>query len=291
MKLMSENIKYERSDSDNKASLENERNRLGMLAMRYDIEEIKLNDELIETLYKLIGVDKALSGGAVSKITENIVSALGYRLLVKDTDNGDIEYVIKDKRTGELIYRSYVSMFNNDSKKDDKAALSRDIKEGERIALKIRLSDRLTDEQKKQTREDIEHYLYDNGARYEKYTIKAEDSKTGREINGRNWYITYHEGMDLSIFGPYLKDKSLIVNNRAADEDQEEKRQYLFIPPGPRSVFDDTIALFKDNGAIYDPRLKRWYLVGEYDKDKFKDFIKPYTEEDKKHLKDRNNER
>lgn len=73
-------------------------------------------------------------------------------------------------------------------------------RQGDTIQLKIPST---TQEERKR----IENQLFQAGARYYKGTIPAEKSSTGKEVNYKSWYVKYKEGMKLSAFSPYIKEK------------------------------------------------------------------------------------
>lgn len=81
-------------------------------------------------------------------------------------------------------------------------------KEGDTIRLRI--PGGMVPEKKK----EIENQLFQAGARYYKGTIPAEESSTGKEVNYKSWYIKYSEGMDLSVFAPYIKENQKPAQSR-----------------------------------------------------------------------------
>lgn len=56
----------------------------------------------------------------------------------------------------------------------------------------------------------LERQLYKEGARYQKYTIPAEKSYTGAEINGKSWYVNPDRVESLEPFREYIKDSQVI---------------------------------------------------------------------------------
>ena len=180
----------ERNDKE-KRKLEIRRNELGMQAMRYDLWQINIEEDLVETLYRLIDVDIKLGEGELSKIARNIISALGYSLIEIEGQR-----TLINKRTGERAERNLVYSLLDDN----------------------------TDNEK------------------EEDTYKDTDN----------------------------------------EEEYEGRTRYLYIPPGPRSTINDTIRLFKENGARYDKEKKRWYIKGDTDIDKFTPFLDIETPKPKK---------
>ena len=55
----------------------------------------------------------------------------------------------------------------------------------------------------------LENQLYKDGARYQKYAIPAEKSYTGKEINGKSWYVNPDRVESLEPFKEYIKDSQV----------------------------------------------------------------------------------
>ncbi len=90
--------------------------------------------------------------------------------------------------------------------------------------------------------------------------------------------------MDLSVFTPYLKDRGLVDllmktgeggRNFKGEGEKEGRVKYLFIPPGPHSVYKMTVKCFEQNGAKYDPDKKKWYIPSDVDEAVFEGFLEP----------------
>ena len=298
---------------------------LATQTLQLDAQEMNSEDLKIEYIYRMIDTEIANTsyGQEVDlTFTSSIAETAGYRIIdsatMRPEGRPNYPFCLIDSKTGEVVLRNYaVSQEVNESvdnqnnsdhdgsnneektekpqeKPDPKesAGASRILKDGVKIDLIVRISRNLSDVEKKQARRDIEQYLFKNGARYEKYTIPANESRTGKEINGKNWYVAYKEGMNLSVFGPYLKDKSILGNSvlesaqteisgksGVTEANKTADRKYLFLPPAPQAVFKDTIANLKAAGAKFDGETKRWYITSDIDEAKFSDFLQPYDDE------------
>lgn len=149
----------------------------------------------------------------------------------------------------------------------------------------------------------LENQLFAAGARYQKGTIPADKSSTGQEVNYKRWYFKYKDGMDISVFQPYIKgsapakakDNVMPSDKPSAEPRAEQKensasntqeavneqntaktpepRIYLYLPHTGRENFQKMIQEIKTAGAKFDAVNKAWYVTAGNDLNKFAKYL------------------
>lgn len=233
-----------------------------------DATEMQLHDKKIKMMQELVNLDIKIYG-KVSSDTLEVLEVQHCEI---------IDNKVQEKEEKTIEQNTLVQNGN--------------YQEGEIINLKL---PKMEPEEKKA----LENKLLAAGARYHKGTIPADKSSTGQEVNYKSWYIKYKEGMDISVFQTYIKDKAPTKtksiestperNEADAGKAQDtvnvpdtaktpEPRIYLHLPHAGREKFQQIIQDLKTAGAKFDALNKAWYVTAENDLNKFAKYLITPTE-------------
>lgn len=171
--------------------MEAQKQELLMDVFKTDLQEMDLHEAKMRSLQSIVDMDIKLYG-SVSKVTLEVLDVQHCELvddhLVQEKDENDIE------TAREVILEN-----------EEKTQETKEVKTlntGDILKLKLPKMDA------KQKRE-VENMLYQAGARYHKYTIPAEKSRSHEEISGKNWYVRLTAEMNINSFIPYIREAIL----------------------------------------------------------------------------------
>lgn len=225
--------------TDDLTNLQKQAQKLLMEIFQTDLKEMELHEAKLKSLQSIVDMDIKLYG-SVSKVT----------LEVLDVQHCELNnaHQVQEKEDREISQETTYEEGKRETQEDD---IEKEKNIGEIIKLKL---PKMTPEQKK----EAENMLFKAGARYHKYVIPAEKSSTGQEIRGRNWYIRYTEGMDLTPFKSYIRNDvpNNVNKNKTSDKEHgipaQKESEKSDIKNGTEQSYQGKQEV-EYNGRKYDP--------------------------------------
>lgn len=217
-------------------TLEHQKLELMMQTFKTDIEEMNLHEMKIQLMQDFVNIDFKLYGSVTEKTLE-----------VLDVQKCElVNNQVQEKMLQKIDFKEQNSDINI---QENHGAGNRNT--GELFKLKL---PQMEPAQKR----SIEKMFYHKGAKYDKYIIPAERSKTREEIKGKSWYIKATAGMNLRPFIPYIREAivydqkagAVEAANKMADAVEWNKKVFTGDAKGHRALISALAEKLNDKKLI-----------------------------------------
>ena len=217
-------------------TLEKQKLELMMQTFKTDIEEMNLHEMKLRLMQDFVNIDLKLYGSVTEKTLE-VLDVQKCKLVNKQ---------VQEKMVQEIGSKEQDADINTQEKYKTGSRNT-----GELFKLKL---PQMEPEQKRTT----EKMFFQKGARYDKYIIPAERSKTHEEIKGKSWYVKATDGMDLSPFIPYIREAiihdqktgAVEAANKMADAVEWNKKVFTGDAKGHRALVSALAEKLNDKKMI-----------------------------------------